>query len=110
MPTKQEEIREDVTRTFYEESDVSKTIAWLDLPQETKDSFFYKADNLLGRLQSQHGVVIKVDKELPENPYKSEKSDGFANMPHQIYNRGIHHLLGAGYVATIPIKEVKSAK
>ena len=56
---KQEEIREDIARTFYEESDVSKTISWLELPQETRDSFFFKAESLLYRLKSQ-GVVIKT--------------------------------------------------
>ena len=59
--TKQEVIREDVARTFYEESDVRKTIYWLDLTQETRDSFFYKADNLLGRLSREHNLVIKVE-------------------------------------------------
>ena len=58
---KREEIWEDVARTFYEDSDVSKTITWRDLPVETRDSFFYKADNLLYRLSTIHGVVIKRD-------------------------------------------------
>ena len=58
--TLQEIIREEVARTFYENSDISKTISWVDLPKDTKDSFFYKADSLLYRLHSQ-GVVIRTE-------------------------------------------------
>lgn len=60
--TKQEEIREDTARTFYEQSDIATMIGWLDLPQGVKDSFFQRADNYLYRLDSQHRVVIKVER------------------------------------------------
>ena len=63
--SRQEEIREDVARTFYENSDVSKTIAWRDLPEGTRNYFFYKADSLIYRL-SEAGCVLKVEGKVPE--------------------------------------------
>lgn len=97
--TKQEEIREDVARTFYEASDVSKTIAWLDLPKETKDSFFYKGDNLLYRLQDLYGVVIKV--KCPYCKWTEFKEDDYVGMtPCDTCN-------STGYIFEPLIKEVE---
>ncbi|KKN76888.1 hypothetical protein LCGC14_0365390 [marine sediment metagenome] len=56
--TKQEEIREDTARTFYEGSEISRMLSWVDLPQEVRDIFFDRADSYLFRIHSQ-GVVIK---------------------------------------------------
>ena len=97
-----EEIREDTARTFYEESDVSKTIVWLDLPEETRDSFFRKADSLLYRLQTKHNVVIKVDRELPGFidmiMGNQESTDYIAGI-----KDAIERLQQAGYVAIEPL-------
>lgn len=107
--TKQEEIREDEARTFYENSDICKTIAWLDLPAETKDSFFHKADNLLYRLHSQ-GCVLKVDEIKEILPDSAAE-----NVRYQATGNGIFLLSSdrtssvykafkdAGYVAVEPL-------
>ena len=113
--TKQEEIREEVARTFYEESDIRKTIGWLDLPEETRGSFFYKADNLLFRLHSQHGVVLKVDRELPKNPIKVTNAFGMSdkevrerNLENDLlFNITQANMLDAGYVVVEPLVEEK---
>ncbi|KKN60876.1 hypothetical protein LCGC14_0527470 [marine sediment metagenome] len=57
--TKQQEVREDTARTFYEGSEISRMISWVDLPQEVRDIFFIRADSYLFRIHSK-GVVIKV--------------------------------------------------
>ncbi len=51
-------IRGEAARSFYEASEVSKTIPWFDLPEATRDSFYFKGDNLISRLKAL-GVVIK---------------------------------------------------
>ena len=58
--TIQDEILEDTARTFYGNSDVSKTIAWLDLLGNTRSLFFYQEGSLLYRLHSK-GVVLLVN-------------------------------------------------
>ena len=57
------------------------------------------------------GVVIKVDRELPEQPsftsYPKDRSDGRPNMTYQIFKAGQRSLIDAGYVAVNPLIEEK---
>ena len=94
--TKQEEIREDTARTFYEGSEISRMISWVDLPKEVRDIFFDRADSYLFRIHSQ-GVVIKVIKTPPMINCGRNKVANEAQL--DMRNR----MSGAGYEAVEPL-------
>lgn len=97
---KREEIRKDLARSLYEFTEFPKIFAWLDLPEEARWLFFNRADGLLYRFQETHGVVIKVDRELPENPYKCEHEWPCSACG---VSEGQAMTIGAGYIATEPL-------
>jgi len=62
--TRQEELREGITKLV---ADTALDNQW-HLVEQIKDYDYKRADQILSYLYSQ-GVVIKVDRELPEIPF-----------------------------------------
>ena len=95
--TKQEKIREGLERTIVDER--------LILGYSGK-----LASKILSYLHSQ-GVVIEVERELPEYPYPLVTQIAgemeIIDTWHKIYNEAQSDMLKAGYVAVVPIKEEK---
>ena len=91
---KREEIREYLARKLLPDwvdednvKDIRLSSEWLD------------AGEIIEHLHSV-GVVLKVDRELPENPYDiSEGHPGMVTPDHYKYNKAQNEMLTAGYVA-----------
>lgn len=71
--TKQEEIREEMAGIRYRNDYSGKGLKeFIDLPPYLQNFYLSEVDQLLQFLDSQ-GVVIKVEGEMPQNPYKAFK-------------------------------------
>ncbi len=82
-------------------------IPYLQLTEEQKDQDRIWADKSLLKLDSQ-GVVIKVDRELPENPHgftDREKKLHFYECTDNCHEVERESMLKAGYVAVEPLKK-----
>lgn len=96
--TKQEEIREGIaSRIWYRASLPSVNIKWEELTSFARDCWLHLADEEMSILRSQ-GVVLRVDKELPQPDYAGENWYGS-------YGVAQEHMLKAGYTATEPLIE-----
>ncbi len=126
--TKQEEIREGLAKLEHDQwVEWSKAVApevsperrerwkklWIpysELTEEQKDQDRVWADKSIADIHSQ-GVVIKVDRELPDNPYI--RDEGKNVLPDYEAARWVGFgeakrvLTDAGYVAVKPLIEKK---
>lgn len=106
MKTKQEEIREGMARFLakfdgYDWDDLEVTGKDPILNLGTKQDYLLRAEKLLDYENSQ-GVVIKVEKELPDNEAWHRIEREF-----EAYCAGKNELIGAGYVAVEPLLKSK---
>ena len=117
-----EEIREGIAEWLWENRAGETTVqdcvyTWAELPGYRKDDFRASADKLLTYEHSQ-GVVIKVDRELPENPNRArnisidEHPEKTWDVAHSVgwrdgWESGRDDTIDAGYVAVEPLIEEK---
>ena len=113
--TKQEEVREGIIKNLNEfrwELQKPNVLINTDTLVMLQGAF---ADKIL-KDESSQGVVLKVERELPKNPYPElEKGMGrnrhYARVRHHSYTEGQKGMLKAGFVAVEPlIKEKEKEK
>jgi len=121
MASKQEEIREGIAKQLLQgtidarygcpqkdlEGNPSVQTGWASEPDKVREHYLQKADQILIYLHSQ-GVVIKVDRELPEHwgnkiDWRNKKLNEAGKAYSKVYYVAQEDMLKAGYVAVEPL-------
>lgn len=96
--TKQEEIREEIAERI---CDALEGDEWFSLAEGQKRFCRLYATNILSYLHSQ-GVVIKVERELPDLPISQDDYD-IVFYPEKVYREAQNIMLKADYAAVEPL-------
>ena len=109
---KRSEIREGIARkllVFYWGTRTDKMPLWEDVNEFEQEDLLEDSKQILSYLHSQ-GAVLKVERELPENPWVEDKmADYYTKLwrrhHYDGYNQAQQEVLKAGYKATEPLIE-----